>query len=285
MNTLNDGGLNNQVTKPPINSEQATTLIVELAKQLVNRVIEIRGNNKPPFLPVEYARLKGIKNIIKADLGKTSGLLLRFHDGPVIKINQNQSLTRQNFSCAHEIGHILFSELKLENYISGIEHRTFNPQAKMKVRADARERLCDAAATELLMPEAIYQKYLSSFGVTIHAVERLSDIFQVSLRAAVRRIAEVSIEPCIALVWQPLQKTNMLQLVQCTGPERKPIYSPVHTKIRYPSVLHKALEQNRQEKCYKSFKIGTGIKRLPMESKGFGRDEYRCVVSLAFLDR
>ena len=285
MNTLNDGGLKNQVTMPPINLEQATTLIIEHAKQLVNRVIESRGNNKPPFSPTEYAKLKGIKSIVRADLGKASGLLLRFHDGPVIKVNKNQNLARQNFSCAHEIGHILFSELRLEKYISSIEHRTFNPQAKMKVRADARERLCDAVATELLMPESIYQKYLSSFGVTIHAVERLSNIFQVSLRAAIRRIAEVSIEPCIALIWQPLLKTNILQLVQCNGPERKPIYSPVHTKVKYPSVLHKALEQNSQVKCYKSFKIGTEIKRLPMESKGFGRDEYRCVVSLAFTNR
>jgi len=64
MNTLNVGSLINQGALPPINSEQATALIIEHAKQFVNRVIEIRGNEKPPFLPAEYAKLKGIQSII-----------------------------------------------------------------------------------------------------------------------------------------------------------------------------------------------------------------------------
>ena len=35
-------------------------------------------------------------------------------------------------------------------------------------------------------------------------------------------------------------------------------------------------------KSYKLFKLDTGIKRLPMESRGFGRGETRHVVSLAY---
>jgi Zn-dependent peptidase ImmA (M78 family) len=285
MNVLNNEQLVKQATEQPIDKHQATILILKRARQLVNEVIEKRGHDKPPFLPKDYAGLMGIKNIIKTDLGKTSGLLLRFFTGPVIKVNNNQSIARQNFSAAHEIGHILFSELILENYVKTIEHRTFDPQAKMKKRMDARERLCDTAASELLMPESIFRKHLLDFGVNISSVEKLAELFQVSLRAAVRRIAEVSPEPCIALVWEPQPPTNYLKLKKCIGPEGEISYLPTYTKIKYPSILHKALEKNSQVKCNKSFKIGTTSRQLRMESKGFGYDEFRCVLSLAFPKR
>jgi Zn-dependent peptidase ImmA (M78 family) len=281
----------NQLASASLNSQQAASLIVERAKQLVNQLIEKRGHDRPPFLPEEFARLQGIKKIVKADLGKSSGVLLRFDDGYVIKVNQNHNLARQNFSCAHEIGHIVFSELKLENYTNSIEHRTFNPLAERKARAAARERLCDAAATELLMPEMVFSKYLSGFGVSAHSIEQLASIFMVSIRAAAWRIAEVSTEPCIALLWQPWlrNRSKGLRLAWCAGPGRKTsgksYYMPLHTYVRPPSTLHKAYENDKLVKSFKLFKLDTAVKRCSMESKGFGRGETRYVISLAFPDR
>lgn len=278
-----------------VNQEQATTLIVERAKQLVSQLIENRGHDKPPFLPEEFARLRGINKIVKADLGKTSAVLLRFPDSYVIKVNEKHHPVRQNFSCAHEIGHILFSELKLERYIPSIEYRTFNPQAQAIDRAKTRERLCDVAAAELLMPEMVFRKYLSGVGVSIDVIERLADIFRASVQATAIRIAEVSPEPCLALLWKPIlgTKSKLLKLAWCVGsgiklPGRS-YYMPVHTNIKYnikyPSTLHKAYEDNKSVKCHRDFKHGTDVKRLLMESKGFGHGEARYVISLAFLDR
>ena len=274
-----------------LNLEQATSLITDRAKQLVNQLINDRGHDEPPFLPEELAHLQGIKPIVRADLGKTSAVLLRFHDSYVIKVNQNHSLARQNFSCAHEIGHILFNELKLERYIRSIEYRTFNPQGEQKARAAARERLCDAAATELLMPELVFGKYLSGFGVSVHSIERLANIFRVSIRAAAWRIAEVSVEPCITLLWQlwGRSKPKGLRFMWRVGPGResrsKANYIPVHTLVRYPSKLHRAYEHASPVKSSKLFKVDNVIKRLPMESKGFGHGDARRVISLAFLGR
>ena len=288
MNYLNSDDSINELALVSLNSEQATSLIVERAKHLVNRLVEDRGHDKPPFLPEEFAHLQGINKIVKADLGKASAILLRFPDGYVIKMNQNHNLARQNFSCAHEIGHLLFSELKLERYIKSIEYRTFNPQGEQKARAAARERLCDAAATELLMPELVFRKYLSGFGVSVHSIERLASIFRVSIQAAAIRIAEVSTKPCIALLWQPWirTKSKRLRLAWCVGPGRnsrgKGYYIPLHTYVRPPSTLHKAYEYDSPVKCHKLFKRGTDVKHLPMESKGFGRGETRYVISLAF---
>ncbi len=279
-----------------LNFEEATSLIIERAKQLVNRLIEDRGHDKPPFLSAEFARLQGIKKIVKADLGETSAVLLRFHDGYVIKVNQNHNLARQNFSCAHEIGHTLVSEPKLERYIQSIEYRTFNPQGEQKARATARERLCDDAAAELLMPEFVFSKYLSDFGVSISSIERLANIFRVSIQSAAIRIAEVGAEPCIALMWLLRRgiKSEGLRLVWRAGPGRKSRgkvnYMPVHTLVRrtstlIPPPLYRAYEHDSPVKSSKDFKIDNTVKRLPMESKGFGYDEKRYIISLAFPDR
>ncbi len=291
MNYVDTDDAVGNLVRTTLSSEQATSLIIERARQLVNQLIEDRGHDKPPFLPEEFIRFQGIERIEKADLGNTSAVLLRFQDGYVIKVNQKHSLARQNFSCAHEIGHTVFSELKLEPYIQSIEYRTFNPQARDRIRVTARERLCDAAAAELLMPESVFGKYLSGFGVSVHSIERLANIFRVSIQAVARRIAEVSPQPCLSLLWQPWPKSKPkgLRLARCIGPGRNSRdtakYMPVHALVKYPSKLHKAYQTNSPTKSFRKFKIDNTSKRLPVESKGFGYGENRYVISLAFLDR
>lgn len=292
-NYLNSDDPTNQLALVSLNSEQATNLIIERAKQLVIRLIENRGHDKPPFLSAEFARLQGIERIVKADLGKASAMLLRLSGGYVIKVNQNHSPARQNFSCAHEIGHILFNELKLERYISNIEYRTFDPQRSVELRARARERLCDAVATELLMPAFVFKKYLSGFGVSINSIERLASVFEVSIQTTAIRIAEVGAEPCVALMWLLRRgiKSEGLRLVWRAGPGRnsrgKANYMPKHMLVRRTSTstLHRAYEHDSPVKSSKDFKIDNTVKRLPMESKGFGHGKTRYVISLAFPDR
>ena len=287
----NSGSITNQIEQGSLNQEEAVSLIIDRARELVKRLVEERGHEQPPFLAEEFARLQGIKRIAKANLGETSATLLRSRDGYVIQVNGSHNLARQNFSCAHEIGHILFNELKLEQYLKNIEYRTFNPQACAGVRAAARERLCDAAAKELLMPDFIFGKYLSGYGLSVHSIELLANIFKVSIQAVAIRIAEVSVGPCLALVWRPSLKTgsNGFRLAWCVGPGEKSLakgyYVPLQTNVRPPSALHKAYNGNGIIKSFKDFKIGDNRTRLPMESKGFGRNEKRYVISLAFLNR
>ena len=280
-----------------VNLEQSTTLIIERARQLVNQLVEDRGHDKPPFLPEEYARLAGIKRIEKADLGgdraDAGAVLFRFRDGYVIKVNQNQNqnLARQRFSCAHEIGHILLGELELEPLMEEVEFRTSNPQGQAKNRQSPRERLCDAAATELLMPEMIFKKHLSRLGASINSIEWLANIFKVSISSTAIRIAELSTEPCIALLWRlrPGTKSKALRLAWHIGPGKKfkgkANYMPVNTLVIPTSTLYKAYQYDSPVKCYKKFKFDASEKRLPVESKGFGRKETRYVISLAFPDR
>ncbi|MFC2067222.1 ImmA/IrrE family metallo-endopeptidase [Chloroflexota bacterium] len=265
-----------------VDLECAKNLVVEQARQLINQLIEKRGCETPPFLPEEFAPLMGIKRIVRTNLGDTSAVLLKLCDGDIIKVNAHHPPSRQNFSCAHEVGHILLSELNIEPDISDIEFRTFNPQRERTARARARERLCDIAAGELLMPEMVFNKYLTNHGVGISTVELLANIFRVSFQSAAIRIAEVSTKPCIALKWQ--RQRGKSKALQLAWPRSKNHYEPVHTPVRYPSALHKAYESDISVRCRRDFRHGKETKRLLMESKGFGRGENRYVISLAFLD-
>ena len=275
-----------------LNLEQSTSLIVERARKLVGQLVEQRGHGKPPFLSEEYAPLLGIKGIEKADLGEVSAILLKLPEGNVIRVNQNHNPARQNFSCAHEIGHVLLSELKLEPCIDEVEFRTFDSQAHAIARAKAKERLCDAAATALLMPEAVFKKYLSGFGVSIKSLEWLANIFKVSISSTAIRIAEVSTEPCIALLWrpQPRTKSKALRLAWHIGSgnrsQGKGNYVPKDTLARHTSTLYKAYQYDSPVKCRKLFRLDAGIEQfIPIESKGFGHGEARYVISLAFPNR
>jgi Zn-dependent peptidase ImmA (M78 family) len=271
-----------------LNVGQASNLIIEKAKLAVCKVIEVRGHIEPPFLPEEYAQLFGIKSITKEDLGDTSGVLLRFQDGYIIKVNQKHNLARQNFSCAHEIGHILFSGLRLERYVQTIEYRTFNPERENKLRYKAREHLCDMVAGELLMPESIFQKYLLEYGLSIDTLEKMSQIFKVSVTAAAIRIAEVSQHPCIAILWKGdlKNKSNTLSINWSIGPKKTAIksirYLPVKKQVDQTSSQYKAFTGDDTVISYQSFKSGNLVKSFRVESKRFGYNQNKCVISLAF---
>lgn len=296
-----------------LNLLEATRVMIEQARQLVSQLVNNRGNDKPPFMPEEFARLKGVNQIVEAELGDTSGILLRLHDGFVIKVNKNHYPVRQRFSCAHEVGHLLFNDLGLERYLQKVEYRAsnnqgrskarrylqrikerespYNPQRNVEPRARARERLCDIAATELLMPEGVFRRYLSQFGVSVNSVEGLAHTFGVSIPAAAFRIAEVSPKPCATLRWEPrlIAGSKSLKLAGCIGPgislRNVDRCVPTHDIVRYTStsILHKAFKESAIYKCYMQFRCGAEDKRLAMESKGFGYGDNRYVISLAFL--
>ena len=291
VNYLGSNGLSDRPAPVYLTLEQSYNLVMERARLLVNQLIEDRGHDKPPFLPGEFGRLQGIKKIVKSDLGEVSGVLLRSHDGHVIQVNQNHHPVRQNFSCAHEIGHNLLRELRIELNTESIEYRTFNTQVRGRAVVKARERLCDAIATELLMPESVFGKYLSGFGLSVHSIERLAAIFRVSAQASAIRIAEISMEPCIGLLWRPWRKirSQVLRLAWRVGPgiqwRGKANYMPVHNIVKHTERLYRAYEDDAPVRSSKVFKLGTITKVCPLESKGFGRDENRYVLSLAFPDR
>jgi Zn-dependent peptidase ImmA (M78 family) len=265
-----------------VNIETAAILIKERTHQLVCELIRKRGYDHPPFLSEDYAPLLGVLKIEKMNLEKAGGLLLRYRNGPIIKINQNDPTTRQNFSCAHELGHLLFSDLKLEQYTNSIEQRYFNPQIEQKQRMKAVEKICDLAATELLMPESFFGKHLNMLGTSINSIEHLAETYRVSMQSAAIRTSELSEKKCVVFKWEQLNKntnTLVLKWPRSRIKERK-VYSPTNKIVSSPSKLHEAFVSNKAMNLELSFKVGKETKQLPTEIKCFGSGEYKYILSL-----
>lgn len=277
IHSLSGDCTTSQASPLPLTLEDVTNFMIQRAKKLVNELIKRRGQEEPPFLAEELAPLQGIKKIEKTDLktdhGELDALLLRQADGYIMKVNANHHPVRQNFSCAHEIGHTFLHELNRPLSLDNDEFRG----AKSNAVGRAKERLCDIAAAELLMPEPVFERYLAGFGVSVNSIERLAYTFRVSIPAAAIRVAEVNMEPCVAILWKRWQKAKSQGFI--SKHMDKSIY------VRDPSALMKAYETDSAVKSFKSFEIGNTRKRCYMESKGFGRDKTRYVISLVFPER
>lgn len=265
--------------------EQATEFMIKRSRDLVKELARYRGWDEPPFLAKDLAYLKGVKDIIHADLGESDGVLLRHSDGYVIKVNVTHSQVRKNFSCAHEIGHIILDEFIQQRSLSNIDFRR-----QVSEIGRVKERLCDIAAAELLMPQPFFSKYLSGFGVSIDSVNPLAGVFKVSVPAAVIRMCELSSEPCIAIIWKLWQKRKSKCLRvdwvtrQRTNQNRER-FIPRNTCVNKNSAIFRAYESDCTVKSFKFLNINNEKKRCYMESKGFGINKNRYVISLAFLPK
>jgi len=277
MNTypLLDDGTTRPVSTWPSTLEDTTSYIIGRARELVDELVKERGQEEPPFLAEELAHLQGIK-VMKEDLGEVDALLIRFPDGYTIKVNANHHPYRQNFSCAHEIGHTFLHELDRLSRLDNLDDNEFR-MSNSNVVGKVKERLCQIAAAELLMPRVVFNKYLIDFGISVNSIKRLSQIFRVSLPAAAIRISQVSAEPCSVILWKPWQKTKS------KGFQGRFMQKPIY--IRNPSSLLKAYECDNGVKSFKSLDINGIKKRCLMESKGFGQGKTRYIISLVFLER
>jgi Zn-dependent peptidase ImmA (M78 family) len=261
-------------------------LLVENARELVKRLIDSTGQPNPPFLAERFAKLKDIKRVEKADLGETDAMLLRLPEGYVMKVNSTHHPYRQNFSCAHEIGHAVLHELGKQSHSTEPEYRTLSTNLGRR----AEERLCDAFAAELLMPQPVFEKYLSRFGGSVSSLEGISAIFKVSVPAVAIRVSQISEESCVAVLWRRCQKPRSkgfrLVWVSAPSPQHDGDYrTEEQGYVRDPSALLRAFEGSSVVKSYKVFGLGNHKRRHYMESKGFGRDSTRYVISLVFPQR
>jgi len=273
--SLSSDGTTDPIGSVPLTLEEVSNFMIRRARQLVDELVKQRGQAEPPFLAEDLAKLQGINKIEKHDLGNFDATLFSTGDGCIMKINAAHPPVRQNFSCAHEIGHTLLHELCSQIGANNAEFRLVSSTIGSK----SEERLCDIAAAELLMPEAIFTKYLLGFGVSVNSIERLAQVFQVSKEAAAIRIEKVSPEPCLSVIWRRAQK------IRSKGFMGKLNGRAVYLTERDCPPLVKAYESDRSVRSFRSFEIGGIKKRWLMESKGFGRDKWRYVISLLFPER
>lgn len=114
---------------------------LQAANQVLKEIKDKKGKISYPINPFELLKEKNTI-ITYSDFDKLEGLLLYDKKKSVVSININRQITRQRFTAAHELGHILMhTEIKANNFlcpISGIKNDI--------------EKEADSFASNLLMP-------------------------------------------------------------------------------------------------------------------------------------
>jgi Zn-dependent peptidase ImmA (M78 family) len=151
----------------------------------IERAVEVRqttGVKGPPFDPYEYAKKLGI--LVEEEDGMPIDGLLHCNDGQfVVRLKKDVFQLRKHFTLAHEIAHTLFYGL--------LTHPTIF--RGMIFSDPEEERLCDAAAAELLMPFSTFKNdLLAEPNVTPRTLFGLVRRYRVSLQTVTIRAGEVN---------------------------------------------------------------------------------------------
>jgi Zn-dependent peptidase ImmA (M78 family) len=152
-------------------------LIRELRKTLlsiVDNLLEETNQKEPEFKPELLAPKRKINTIIEAPLSKARALLIPQIGGFILKIRSNMHPFQKRFSCAHEIGHTFFFNIKTDP-----PRRDFQYQ---KSRYWVEEELSNVVAREILVPTFSIREMVQKNGIppSIGALRYLSNVYQVS---------------------------------------------------------------------------------------------------------
>ena len=169
---------------------------------------ELLGNE--PAIPTNLRSIAmrlNVESVIE-ELLPFDGMLVREKGILSIRLNSRSHPLRRRFTFAHELGHILLA--------SGENH-----DAKWKRRACKGreiERLCDAVASELLMPENEVRAFFANNEVSLQKVSIFASRFQVSLQAAAARVGELKLTQSIfSLLKKQTEKEHYFARLWPTG--------------------------------------------------------------------
>lgn len=159
------------------------------------------GQLEPPFSP-QKAVPASVKSVEIARISR-DGMLIPVEGGFIIKLNSEKPRVRQDFACAHEIGHTFFYDL------SG--NRPWRPSESMSFYW-GEENLCYQFAEEMLMPRLWIERTAGMCSPSILNFQKLRKTFQVSIEALARRIVRLNLWRCILIIFtEDNQNTNLLK--------------------------------------------------------------------------
>jgi Zn-dependent peptidase ImmA (M78 family) len=149
--------------------------------------------------PVDVRRLAAKRGIcVMAKRMPFDGTISRLRGGGyVVALNRAQSEARQRFTCAHEIGHTFFFDLQ-----DGSVDRVEDTNLEGAGAAQEVERLCNQAATEILLPRRAFSAEARACGLAVGSLLRLSHVYAASIWCTARRLAEVWPYKVAIVLWQ-----------------------------------------------------------------------------------
>lgn len=194
----------------------------------------------PPIDAYKAAYYCGIKKVNLASI-KSDGYLVKERDGFSVFLKEKNSVARQRFTMAHEIGHIILGlrDTKDRNYCF-IDHEIDNEE----------EKLCNIFASELLMPSEIVLNFINKDPLLQTSVKDLAKNCEVSLSASVWRLTELHPDD-VGFIWfkemgSPTKPDKIkLRLDWGCFPKRERTYLPKFDAVKTKSLIWSCYSQNK----------------------------------------
>jgi len=155
-----------------------------------------QGEVEEPPTPVKMlASLRGINDIQVIDQ-PFAGVLAPSEGGLAVMVRRADGRERQRFTICHESGHTLLPGFRQQRQYRCNGERTWL------------ERMCDIAASELLLPKRFFEPRLKEGDFDLKTVEELSGVFDASIEASARRAVSLHEEPALLLVLSDRHKPS-----------------------------------------------------------------------------
>lgn len=161
-------------------------------EQTVQGLLEKYAVSSPPVDVEGIARQCGAQIQYEQFNKEIAGLLLRQPSMNIIAVEEKQSETRQRFTVAHELGHLLLhdaEELRVDK-----EFRMNIKPANSSTSDDVKEIEANVFAALLLMPTSFILRDLAGEGMDVESekkVKALAKCYNVSPQAMTIRLANL----------------------------------------------------------------------------------------------
>lgn len=169
---------------------------------LTSDILKTAGILHPPIDIKKVAKLAGVK-VKVSDLGDdVSGFLAVKNGKALIAINPDESIVRQRFSIAHELGHFYLHRNKGDVlYVSKQKRHSLGQEIHYRNEKSSsgeykKEREANGFAAAILMPESMLIKAIdlvSPFISIEEAIKKLAKIFHVSSIAMSIRLTRLGL--------------------------------------------------------------------------------------------
>lgn len=192
----------------------------------------------PPYDPVAIAAACGVTAVREVPHLPLDAALVKRPDGHFeILIRPGRSPGRRHFAILHEVAHTFFAR-------ASRDLAALTADSVIQT-ADEEERLCDAAAAEMLLPATALRRRLRTMELTWTAIEDLAHAFRASISATTLRVAQLTTGPIlIQRWWREADGTFACSTVAAKG-VLSPLASRRSRTIMPPEYVAWALAQRR----------------------------------------
>lgn len=148
-----------------------------------------------------------------------SGFCLYDSEFPLVYVNNSTSKTRQIFTLAHELGHLLFHSSGIDWLNSGYSVRISGANKDIEIA-------CNQFAAELLVPDLALEGLVNSRSASVEKASELADKFHVSREVIYRKFLDRD--------WiTTRQYETQSRIWNVQGKKRPPGGDPYWTKLTY----------------------------------------------------